>query len=132
MLAHMPDVPTDWNSLVPKSLSVLQRRNQLMSGVRIVALTATILCAAACTSVTPRENYANFQNVDMGRHISQLIPGDALGTQTATLANGNREYTRNSIGPHGRCTLVREVDATTNRFVAWRTVGDDSGCQITP
>ena len=103
-----------------------------MSRIRMVAAMTTILCAAACSSVTPRENFVNFRNVEIGRHISQLIPGDDLGTQTATLANGNREYTRDSSGPHGRCTLVREVDAKTNRIVAWHTVGDDGGCQIVP
>ena len=85
-----------------------------------------------CSSVTPRENFVDFRNVEIGRHISQLIPGDILGTRTRTLDNGNSEYTRDYSGPRGRCVFVREVDAKTNRIVAWRTEGDDSGCQIVP
>jgi hypothetical protein len=90
------------------------------------------LSTVGCTSVTPRENFENFRNAEIGSHISQLIPGDVLGTHTRTLDNGNSEYTRDSSGPFGRCVLVREIDAKTERIIAWRTEGDNSGCQIVP
>ena len=73
----------------------------------------------------------NFRNCDIGRHVSQLIIGDDLGTKTRTLQNGNIEYTREGSN-RGRCVLVREIDAKTDRIVAWRTEGDDSGCEIVP
>jgi len=91
----------------------------------------TILCSTGCSNVTPRENFVNFRNCDIGRHVSQLIVGDNLGTKSRTLENGNVEYTREGSN-RGRCVLVREVDAKTGRIVAWRTEGDDSGCEIVP
>ena len=92
---------------------------------------STIFCMTGCSSVTPRENFVNFRNCDIGRHVSQLIVGDDLGTKTRTLDNGNVEYTREGAN-RGRCVLVREIDSKTDRIVAWRTVGDDSGCEIVP
>lgn len=95
-------------------------------------MVAAIFCMTGCTTITPRENFESFLNGDIGRHISQLVVGDVLGKKTRTLENGNTEYTRDYSNFRGRCVFVREVDAKTDRIVAWRIDGVDSGCQINP
>jgi hypothetical protein len=91
-----------------------------------------VFIAVGCTTVTPRENFETFKNTEIGRHVSELIPGAQLGIKTRTLDNGNVEYTYDFSNRRGPCVYVREVDAKTNRIVAWRIEGDDSGCQIAP
>lgn len=98
----------------------------------ISSIFATILYTSGCTTVTPRENFISFRNCDIGTHISQLGVGDKLGEKTRTLENGNVEYTRDYSNWRGRCVFVREIDSKTERIVAWRTEGDDIGCQIVP
>ena len=100
----------------------------------IFFLSVAIFVFSGCAffaGVTPRENFINFNNCDIGRHISQLVPGDKLGEKTRTLLNGNIEYTHD-FNWRRRCVIVREIDSKTQRIVAWRTEGDDSGCGIAP
>lgn len=113
-------------------MGVSYMENSMIRFAFITLIVLATLITIGCSNVTPRENFESFGNVEIGRHISQLIPGDVLGTHTRTLENGNSEFTRDYSGPRGRCVFVREIDAKTNRIVAWRTGGDDSGCQIVP
>ena len=107
-------------------------KTHMTLGTYAALIVPAILFAFGCAEVTPKENFENSMNCDIGRHISQLSPGDSFGTLTRTLDNGNSEYTRDYSNSWGSCILVREVDAKTNRIVAWRTEGDDRGCQLVP
>jgi hypothetical protein len=84
---------------------------------------------AGCTLPTPKENFANFMNAEIGRPIDQLH--DKL-MDSRRLPNGNVESKYDYSNRHGRCVYFREIDRKTGRVIGWRTEGDDSGCLIVP
>jgi hypothetical protein len=82
-----------------------------------------------CTLPTPKENFANFKNAEIGRPIDQLY-GKLMDSRR--LPNGNLENKYDYSTRHGRCVYFREIDRKTGRVIGWRTEGDDSGCLIHP
>jgi len=93
-----------------------------------LALLLLPLAAGCSLSITPRENFIDSRNTELGSHLDQ-ISDLARVVGSRPLPNGNREYTYDWSSPGRPCVYVREVDGRTGRVVAWRTEGDDRGCR---
>jgi len=110
-----------WLSVVPFVMRVLSSRGML------AVLLLTLV--AGCT--TPRENFIEFRNGEIGRYIDQISDMSRL-VESHRLPNGNEERTYDASKPRGPCIYVWEIDQQTGRVVAWHTEGDDRGCGIAP
>jgi len=113
-----------WLSFVPFVMRAVSSRGTLI-GLLLS------LVAGCITLTTPRENFINFRNTEIGRHIDQIEDLSDL-VKLRRLPNGNIERTYDASIPRGPCIYVREIDQQTGRGVAWRTEGDDRGCGIAP
>jgi len=110
-----------WLSLMPFVVRAVT------TGSTLIVLLLTLV--AGC--ITPRENFIEFRNTEIGRHIDQIWDLSRL-VESRRLPNGNEERTYDGSKPRGPCIYVREIDQQTGRVVAWRTEGDDRGCGIVP
>lgn len=106
----------------------------LMSLARYVylVLVLTLPILPACSGFDSKENFANFQNSEIGRRGDQSWRYRQPESESRTLANGNTEHKYRYPGPRGTCIFFREFDGNTGRLVGWRIDGDDEGCRIVP
>ncbi len=95
------------------------------------ALAALVLLCAACTSVTPHENFVNNLNSRVGRSIdiprTDLKPTLLLSERQ--LQNGNVEYRYRYLG---NCVQVYEVDPSTRIIKRATWEGSEKSCIAPP
>jgi hypothetical protein len=97
------------------------------------ALCISAWLVAACSSITPHENFIQHMQFHVGKNFTEsqiryMRPENFLGAKTLLDGQVEREYKFN----YEKCRIFFKVDQTTNIVTSWRYEGNDDDCAISP
>jgi hypothetical protein len=97
---------------------------------RMVITGLLVASQAACTTITPHENFEQHMGKNVGKNIDDpnlrwRRPDRFI--EQRTLPNGNVEETYQL---RGSCRYFFEIDPNSKKVVSWRSEGSKNDCEI--